>query len=220
MGLSTKSKATAASVLRSNKAVETHYARHKACESIKDQLDALDPQNFIDEETTAMMAEKKKDHEEEAAKLRQLAIEQDNKSKAVQKEIDTMKEDGKKECNKAREILLKQQTAAEASLLRAKSRLNETLNRSLKETEYGGYPASDSDEEVEPGTSSQGCDQDSIDASADSDDNLPVPKWIKAPIKSMWGGRPHGFKGNPPRKPARRSTKTDAIDVEDEWVVQ
>ena len=106
-----------------------------------------------------MLVEKKKDHDREAARFRQLAIEQENKSKGVQKDIDTMKEDGKKMCKKAREILLKQQTEAEACLLRAKSRLNETLNESLKGTEYVDYPASDSEEEVEPGTSSQGCNQ-------------------------------------------------------------
>jgi len=106
-----------------------------------------------------MLVEERKDHEKEAARLRQLAIEQDNKSKGVQEGLDMMKEDGKKACEKAREILLKRQTEFEASLLREKSRLKETLNENLEETEYGDDPASDSDKEVEPGTSSQGCDQ-------------------------------------------------------------
>jgi hypothetical protein len=214
-------KPTPAAVLRSNRAIETHYAKHKACQNITDELDTLDPQNFIDEETTAMMVKKKEDHEEEAVRLRQLAIEQDNKSKAAQKEIDTMKENGEKQCTKARGGMLKRQLAAEASLLRAKSRLNETLNISLKETEYGDYPASDSDEEVKPGTSLQGCDQDSIDASANSDNDVPVPKTIKAPIKSRLKtpltGQALGFAWlHSSRGPAKRSSKTDAIDVDNE----
>ena len=39
-----------------------------------------------------MLVKKRKDHEEEAARLRHLAIEQDNRSKGVQKELDMMKE--------------------------------------------------------------------------------------------------------------------------------
>ena len=164
MDLGVRLKAGPAALLRSNRAIETHYARHKACNTIKDELDALDPQNFVDEETTAMMVEETEDHDREAARFRQLAVEQDNKSKNVQKEIDTVNENGESKCNNAEAGILKRQDAAEASLLRAKSRLNVTLDKSLKETEYGDCPASESDEEVEPGTFFQGGDQHSIDA--------------------------------------------------------
>jgi hypothetical protein len=151
MGLSTKSKATAASVLRSNQAVETHYARHKACESIKAELDALDPQDFVDKNTTAKLIWQKEDHDEEAARFREFAIEEDKQSKAIQTEMNKNKVNEGKDFNKAREILLKRHTAAEAALLRAKSRLNTTLKEKLKGSEYEKCTASDSDEDMGKG---------------------------------------------------------------------
>jgi len=133
MDLRVKLKAGPAALLRSNRAIETHYARHKACNTINDELDALDPQNYIDKNATADLVRQKGYHDREAARFRQLAVEQDNKSKDVQKEIDTVNENGERKCNNAEAGILKRRDAAEASLLRAKSRLNETLNTSLKE---------------------------------------------------------------------------------------
>ena len=72
---------------------------------------------------------------------------------ARQKAIDNIKGRGKKEYEKAKQILVKRQVDAEAPALRAASRLNASLKQKLKGSKYEKTAASDSDEEMEGGRS-------------------------------------------------------------------
>lgn len=97
------------------------------------------------------MIKKKDDHDKEAARFRKLAVEQENKSKTVQTEMNKMKMNEKKEFNIARVGILNRQVAAEASLLRANSRLHATLKEKLRGSKYEKTTTSDSDDEMGAG---------------------------------------------------------------------
>ena len=127
--------------------IEEYHARHKISVGIQQQLDRLDPKQFIYHTGIAIELQRKAVFDEEAAKFQRLADEQTKQSKAAQKEIDRMEENGEKQFNDAKEALLIRQTVAEASLLRAKSRIYPDLQKTLKGTKYEKAPAPHSDSE-------------------------------------------------------------------------
>lgn len=112
---------------------------------IQQQLDRLDPKAFTYQTGIAIEIQRKAAFDEEAAKFQKLADEQTEQSKAAQQEVDRMKANGEKAFNEAKVGMMIRQSVAEASLLRAKSRIYPDLQKTLKGTKYERVPASDSE---------------------------------------------------------------------------
>jgi hypothetical protein len=194
---SPKSKAAAINSRQLDQAIEEHYASHKKSQRIKQQLDRLNPKDLNNQTEIASRLKRKVSHDIEAAKFQKLADEQIKKSKAVQIEVDELKDKGEKEYIKAKNELLERQTACEAPLLKAKSRLYADLGKSLEGTMYGRATASDSDSSCK--SFGDSCQHD-IDASANRDNAVPRPKKSPALDRARKTNKRQGKEVYPPSK--------------------